>query len=89
MGLRNAQLWKKTFALTSKTGLNIKNNQCYTVYTQRLNDVFRFESGKPVPDSTFWVVEMIPGVSEMRVCPSKCAMNGFHESERRFNMQEN
>ena len=48
---------------------HIKDNQCLPP-----NDslTLRFESGKPVPDSTFWVVEMIPGVSEMRVTrPSK------------------
>jgi len=29
-------------------------------------DYNQFESGKPLPDGMFWVVEMIPGVSEMQ-----------------------
>ena len=69
-GLRNAQLWNPDLCLeVQNRSFHIKDNQCLPP-----NDslTLRFESGKPVPDSTFWVVEMIPGVSEMRVTrPSK------------------
>lgn len=70
VGLRNAQLWNPDLCLeVQNRSFHIKDNQCLPP-----NDslTLRFESGKPVPDSTFWVVEMIPGVSEMRVTrPSK------------------
>eukprot|EP00931_Biecheleriopsis_adriatica_P105978 TRINITY_DN80495_c0_g1_i1.p1 TRINITY_DN80495_c0_g1~~TRINITY_DN80495_c0_g1_i1.p1 ORF type:complete len:662 (-),score=161.32 TRINITY_DN80495_c0_g1_i1:24-1721(-) len=31
-----------------------------------VTDYNEFKRGEPIPDSTFWVIEMIPGVSEMR-----------------------
>eukprot|EP00435_Cladocopium_sp_Y103_P020834 s3802_g5.t1 len=48
-----------------------------------VSDYNLFESGKPVPDSTFWVVEMIPGVSEMRDMSGYLRQNRYWASFNR------
>ncbi|CAK9118078.1 unnamed protein product [Durusdinium trenchii] len=48
-----------------------------------VSDYNQFENNKPLPDSTFWVVEMIPGVSEMRDMSAYLRQNRYWASFNR------